>query len=143
MELKPSSLIVGILIIAIGSLIAMTIANDYSDRYDEALPSDSTFNFSNYDMSEDSRNISDQMRDKMIGANQTTDSSADFVDTFLKSTWESLKLSFKSLGFASKLSQVVADDLGVPSWFSSIIMTIIILLFLFTIISAFFKIKGL
>jgi len=140
MELTPSSVLIGILIIALGSLVALDIANNYSDRYSEDLPEG--FDFTEYDIRHNTTTVSDLMRDKMIGGNQTTDSNADFVDNFLRSTWEALKLSFRSLDFVSDLVETVSEDLNLPEYFTGILSAILIIAFLFTIIKAFFKIQG-
>lgn len=133
--MKATSLIFGVILMSLvmasfGLMITDTGAN-YGVEWDNT-------SISLYNQLNDTEKTAYDLQDKL---NTSTDTSAlDVVGLYITKAVDSLKLTYKSMGSAITMTETATNDLGFPRFYTTAIITmIIVFIVLGVIISAMIK----
>lgn len=133
--IKISTFMISILVVALFMTVFANFYAGVADRYPVTYDTDLNDSLAIYDQFETIQNTSEQMQSQLYTNKTGLAGAADLLGSFLGSGFQVLKLTSDSLSAFNIIANEAGERMTLPDYFTAIIITIVVVLFIFAIIS--------
>ena len=140
MKTIPRDLIFGIIIFGIILMGGVSLISIFGEKNSAYINDDmfGTFNTTSNTLMQDI-NTKVSSINSSIGSDTVDPGLFGFLDKLVNTGWNTIKLLGDTLSFADKAYYAISDSLGIPSWIMNSIILLIIVVIIFSVLSAVFQ----